>query len=212
MSLNPLKTRYMIFNFCSSVPFQTRLYLNGQLLEQVSDCRLLGVQLDSQLKWRKNTEKIIKRAYQRMSIIRSLSSFSVPREDLVHLYNLYIRSILEQSSVVWGSSITESESLALERAQKCALRNIFQSQYISYSSALERARILSLKDRRSLLSERFSERCIENEKTKDMFPRNERMFNSRRMEPFKVPHARHDRLSRSALYTMKKNLNLKYSF
>ena len=74
-----------------------------------------------------------------MSIIQSLSSFNVPREDLVHLYNLYIRSILEQSSVVWGSSITESESLALERAQKWAMRNIFQSQYISYSSALERA-------------------------------------------------------------------------
>ena len=211
MQLNPLKTKYMIFNFCSSSQFSTRLTLNGNLLEQVSESCLLGVHLNDQLKWHSNTKSIIQRAYQRMAILRNLSSYSIPQRDLVHLYNLYIRSILEQSSVVWGSAITERDSNAIERAQKCALRTIYKSEYISYSSSLERAGIPTLKSRRSLLSRRFSEKCIQNDKTKDMFPENEKVYQSRRTERFKLGHARHDRLARSALYSMKKELNSRYS-
>ena len=89
----------MIFNFCPSVKFQTRLQIDGTPLEQVSDCRLLGIQLNDRMKWTNNTKSLVQRAYQRMSIIRNLSSFRIQTEELIHIYSLYIRSILEQSSV-----------------------------------------------------------------------------------------------------------------
>ena len=43
MHINDQKTKYMIFNFCDSTEFQTRLYINDTLLEQVHETRLLGV-------------------------------------------------------------------------------------------------------------------------------------------------------------------------
>ena len=120
----------MIFNFCSSTQFQTRLTVNDEPIEQVSECRLLGVNLDEKLKWHQNTANLVKRAYQRMTILRNLSNFNVPEQDLIHIYNLYIRSIVEQSSVVWGSSITEGEAAALERTQKAALRSINTGRFM----------------------------------------------------------------------------------
>ena len=92
---------------------------------------------------------------------------------MLPIYILYIRPIVEQSCVVWGSSITEDESNSLERTQKCALRLIFQSEYISYSNSLLISGLISLKERRTKLMQVFAERCLKNEKTAGMFPRNE---------------------------------------
>ena len=146
-----------------------------------------------------------------MSILRNLTSFNVPTSDLIHVYVLYIRSVLEQSSVLWSSSLTESDSSAIERAQKCALRNIFGASYKSYSASLIRSQLPTLKTRRALLNERFSEKCIRNPKTSDMFPQNEKVYNSRKTEKFKVQHARSERLAKSALPMMARALNSKYS-
>lgn len=111
MRVNPSKTKFMVFNFCLSSKFKTRLIMNGELLEQGSSCRLLGVEISDTLKWQENTNKLIKKPYQRMSISRNLSSFSLPSKDL---YKLYIRSLLEQSSVIWSKSLTEKEIAAFE--------------------------------------------------------------------------------------------------
>ena len=81
--------------------FSTRLYLENTLLEIISQTRLLGTIITSDLKWHKNTEAIVKRGYQRIIILHKLYSFKVHRKDLVNIYILYIRSVLEQSCVVW---------------------------------------------------------------------------------------------------------------
>ena len=61
-----------------------------------------------------------------VSINRNLSSFNVPVEDLVDIHKLYIRSVTEQSSDVWSSSITSGEKAALVKTEKSALRAIFK--------------------------------------------------------------------------------------
>ena len=154
---------------------------------------------------------MIREANKRMIILRKLLPFDIPRKDLLHIYILYIRPIVEQSCVVWGSSITEDESNSLERTQKCALRLIFQSEYISYSNSLSISGLTSLKERRTKLMQVFAERCVKNEKTSGMFPRNEPTQNTRRPELFQVPFASHERLKSSAIPTMARYLNIKYS-
>ena len=96
----------MIFNFTRNFQFNTRLYLDNNLLEVVKETRLLGIILNSNMTWHSNTRDIVKRCYQRMLILRKLSQFSVPVEELVHIYCMYIRSVAEQSSVVWSSALT----------------------------------------------------------------------------------------------------------
>ena len=57
-------------------------------------------------------------------------------EDLKTIYILFIRSILEQSSPVWHSSITEENKDDLERIQKSAVKIILQEKYKGYSQGL----------------------------------------------------------------------------
>ena len=211
MKLNCSKTKYMIINFCKSAEFNTRLFIQNQLLEQVEETRILGVILTADLKWHKNTENLVKEANKRMILLRKLIAFDVPKENLIQIYKLYIRSITEQSSVVWSSSITEEESVSLERTQKSALKLIFQSEYISYSNALSMAGLTNLTVRRQKLAEVFADRCHKNSKTTDMFPLNDAVRHTRNPEKFKVPFAAHERLRSSAIPTMARYLNAKFA-
>ena len=131
MKLNPVKSLYMIINFCSSNQFRTRLTVNKSLIEQVKVTRLLGLLVSDDMTWKINSENLIKRAYARMILLRKLSEFNVKHEDMITIYILYIRSIIEQSSVVWSSSLTHDELSSFERCQKVALRITFQQDYVS---------------------------------------------------------------------------------
>ena len=70
MKLNTDKTKYIIFNFCSSYEFRTRLMIKDCLLEQVHEMRLLGIILQDDLSWTANTRYLVKRAYTRTIILR----------------------------------------------------------------------------------------------------------------------------------------------
>ena len=205
--LNTKKSNYMIFNFSNLLQFKTRLFLDGNLLEQVKETRLLGVILTDDLKWHKNTQNLVKRCYQRMIIIRNFYSFNVPIAELVNIYCLYIRSVAEQSCVVWGSAITVEEENDLERIQKVALRIILKEKYVSYSNALAIAKLDTLKSRRIVLMHRFAIKCTKNQFTQGMFPLNKSKVNTRNKEKYAVTHAKTGRLAKSAIPTMQRLLN-----
>ena len=141
----------MIFNCTKNFQFSTRLYLENNLLEIISETKLLGTIITSDLKWHKNTEMITRKGFQRMIILRKLYSFKVEQSDLLNIYILYIRSILEQSCQVWHYDITQEEVLDLERVQKCAFRIILQDDYLSYEHALQALEMDTLKARRDIL-------------------------------------------------------------
>ena len=124
--------RSQIFNF-TDLKFATRLYIGNTKLETVTQTKLLGTVIRSDLKWKSNTEMITKKGYMRMMILHKLFEFNVPITDIDNIYNLYIRSVLEQSCVVWHHSITEDESNDLERVQKVACKVILSNRYESYS-------------------------------------------------------------------------------
>ena len=148
-------------------------------------------------------------AYKRMSILRKLSSFHVPKKEILHIYKLYIRSVIEQSSVVWSSALTKEEQDAFERCQKICLKIIFKSDYVSYESALIQADIPKISERFEMLRLKFAIKCTQNDKTKYMFPlnANHSEMKTRKQELFKVPFASHSRMQNSALIVMSKQLN-----
>ena len=118
MKLNEKKTNIMIFNYTNNYQFATRIKINETILETLEQTKLLGVMISSDLTWRENTKMLIRKAYGRMEIIRKLYKFNISIGDLVKIYIIYIRCLLEQSCVVWSSSITEEETANLERVQK----------------------------------------------------------------------------------------------
>ena len=197
----------MILNFSTEHQFNTRLQVDGHLIEQVHQTKLLGVTISDDLKWHANTKELVQRCYKRMTILRNLYSFAIPMPDLVNIYCLYIRSVAEQSSVVWSSSITKGESLELERIQKVALRIILKDNYVSYQNALKVTNLQSLKERRSKLLRKFALKCSRHPRTSDMFPVRKNSRTLRWQEYYEVTKARTDRLANSAIPTMQRLLN-----
>ena len=103
-------------------------------------------------------------------MLHKLYSFAVPREDLVEIYILYIRSVLESSAVVWHSSLTLGQELELERVQKVALKIILKGEYQTYDDALLKCNLLTLSERRTQMCLAFAKKCVKTEPTKSMFP------------------------------------------
>ena len=147
-----------------------------------------------------------------MELLRKVANFSTSIDDKRIIYILYVRSILEQSSVVWHSSLTKENIEDLERVQKSAVRIILGKEYEkfkSYEDALTKANLEPLECRREELCEKFAAKCLKNDKTKSMFPIKDKTHNmlTRGEEYFDVKFAHTGRLKDSAIPYMQRILN-----
>ena len=61
---------------------------------------------------------------------------------------MFVTSILEQSAVVWHSSLTVENCEDLERVEKTAVKIILKDNYKTYENGLARLGLETLKDRR----------------------------------------------------------------
>ena len=147
MRLNEKKTHYILFNRART-PFATRLTVNGQLLERKQCIKLLGVWLQEDGGWGKNTQELCKKAYKRVGMLTKLRYAGVNTEDLLTIYKLHIRSCLEYNAVSYHSSLSSQQEASLERCQSVCLRVILQDNYIDYEAALEMAGLEKLALRR----------------------------------------------------------------
>ena len=207
MRLNKSKTKYMVINFTKKFQFNTRITLQNTLLEEVEECRLLGLTLTNQLSWHQNSENIVKKANTRMIILQKLYDFNLPIEEMINIYILFIRCMVEYCCVVWHSSITEEERTSIERVQKTALKIILKECYEDYSSALQLTGLESLNERRTQLSLKFAKKCLKNDNTSDLFPLNTKTVNTRPHEKYFVTRARTERLAKSAIPYLQRLLN-----
>ena len=128
---------------------------------------------------------------------------------MVNIYILFIRSFLEQSSVVWHYDITEEEISDIERVQKVACKVILGQRYTDYPSALHFLSLQSLKSRREELCLRFAKKCLRQEKTKSMFPlnTNQTQLNLRDTKKVHVQFVSTTRLLKSCIPSMQRALN-----
>ena len=126
--------------------------INGIPLEAVEKITLLGLKIQTDLKWNSQVELMIPRASRRLYILCILKKNGVALHDLVLIYKMYIRPILEFGSPVWSSSLTVSQVNDIERVQKRAIRCITYRN-ISYGRELNNLGLPSLHDRREELHE-----------------------------------------------------------
>ena len=199
----------MQFNFTKDYQFSSRLTLENEVLETISETKLLGVMINDKLTWDSNTSFIVKRANARMRMLHKLVEFNIPRQDLITIYILYIRSVLEQSCQVWHSSLSFENLTDLERVKKNALKIILKGDYVSYEHALETVDLECLVERRDKLCLKFAKACLKNENVKNMFPLNDIPYHvdTREREAYKVTMARTERLNKSSVPYMQRLLN-----
>ena len=152
MQLNLKKTKSMIFNFSKNYQFTTNLKVENSDIDVVSEAKLLGTVLTDKLTWDRNTEELVKKGYARMNLLNAAAGFTSDKNDLKNIYLTFIRSVLEQSAVVWHSSLTQKNRQDLERVQKAAVRVTMANNYSTYKNGLKVLKIDILEKRRDVLS------------------------------------------------------------
>ena len=191
MVINEQKSKYLVFNRAMA-DFNTRLSINNKVIDQVHEARILGVIISDDLSFEKNTEDICKRAFARISMITKLKYVGVSVPDLIDIYTLFVRSLLEYCCVSWHSSITQLQSNSIERVQRTALKVILGTDYADYESSLEKCGLETLFNRRENRCLTFGLRSIKHPKHSSMFPLNDTQVNlhdMRTVNKFKVNFA-----------------------
>ena len=209
MVISEKKTKAMIFNFSDNYQFTTRLKLKGQNIEVVDNMKILGTIINTRLTWDENCNTLIKKVNTRMQLLRGVHSFGASIEEMVHMWTVFCRSVLEQSCAVWHRSLTAENTEDLERPQKSFLKMILKDKYKNYDNALFLTNLESLHSRRNDLNLRFAEAGIKYDKLNDLLPTNVESHNmeTRKTDKFKVNFANTERLKKSSIINMQRQLN-----
>ena len=154
-------------------------------MEVIGSTRLLGTIITNNLSWDPNISDIVKRSNATMELLRKLYGFGVPKEDMKLIY------CLEQSAVVWHSSLNRENMDDFEQVQKSALKIILKQNCKNYKHALTILEMDTLNDRREQRCLNFALKCLKHPSFKNMFPQNEKQheMKTRKIDKFKVQFA-----------------------
>ena len=210
MVLNPDKTKLMIVNFSHLHQFQSLLSIPGSSspIELCFDTKLLGYWLTSDMKPSMHIENILKIAYGRIWTITRLRSATGKEDDILHFYNMKIRSVLEYAAPVFTAMLTVENVTDIERSKKIVLKIILGDRYQSYDQACLLLNIQSLEDRRKQLSLRFALACLKSDQHRHFFrQRTSTYYKLRKIKSFEVPFCHTDRYYSSPIPYLTRLLN-----
>ena len=199
----------MIFNFSDNYQFTTRLSLKDTNIEVVEKMKILGTIINNRLTWDENCNAIITKVNSRMQLLRELQRFGSSTHEMVHFWILFCRSILEQSCVVWGGSLTQENIESLERTQKTFSKMVLKQRYKNYENALLFLNLDTLEQRRKEFFKRFAKNEILKNTLNDLLPLNNKKHNmkTRKNEKYVVNFANTNRLKNASVISMQKILN-----
>lgn len=164
MKINSKKSKVILFNKSRKWDFPPEVSFTDNVnLEVVSEMKLVGVVVSSDLRWVKNTQYICQKAMERMWILRRMRTFDLDIEYICDTYVKEIRSILELAVPVWHSGLTVKLSRDIERVQKIALFIILGENYLNYDVACTLMSIEPLSMRREQLCLNFAQKNIKQE-------------------------------------------------
>ena len=170
MKINSDKSKVMLFNTARKNDFQPQLYLDSSdYLSLVENTTLLGVEIQSNLRWNLNTDYICTIAYSRIWMLRRLKAHGATTSELVDVYAKQVRCVLELAVAVWSPGITAGQVTQIERVQKTACAVILGDSYLQYSNALTMLNLKSLKERRMDLCLKFAKNCVKSDKFSHWF-------------------------------------------
>ena len=124
MKLNFSKTKFITFNSTINFDFEAGLTLGDKEIESVDQMKLLGLTVTNDLKWRTNTDEMVKKAFSKLWILKRLKKKGASLDDLKDGYIKQVRSILEFGVPVWNCGITLEEVTDIERVQKAFLHTL----------------------------------------------------------------------------------------
>ena len=87
MKINEKKTKIMMFNMSKKIDFPPELsFKSGEILECLNETKLLGIKLNSMLKWNSNTADIYKKPMGKMWLLRKMKNLNLEPDLILDYY------------------------------------------------------------------------------------------------------------------------------
>ena len=134
-------------NYVASIP---RIVIDNNYTERVSQAKVLGVTLSSDLTWNTHVETIVSKARKRVFAIYQLKRAGIRQCDMLRVYVSETIPVLEYACPAWHTSLPMYLSDNIETIQKRCLRTIFPGH--SYDEARS---IYNLFERRTELCQSY---------------------------------------------------------
>ena len=170
MRLNVKKCHTMRVYFGKTDLLPLSVTLADHSLNQVKSVKILGVTVQSDLKWGEHVQEMVRKANKRMYMLSALLPFRIPVCDLLTIYTGFIRPLVEYAAPVWHPGLTSFQTSQIERVEKRALRLIMGSAYSSYDEALDHTRLEKLEVRRDHLCKKFAQALTKSSHFNSWFP------------------------------------------
>ena len=168
--INRKKCYVMQFTRSRKYDFPPEFTIGGsQILDVKKEHVILGVIMQSDLKWQSQCQEMVRRATSTTWAIRRMKALGVSEAKLVEFWKSEGRVQLEYACPVWHSSLTAAQSSSLDRAQRVAMAAITGRWEPSHTQQLLDLGLDRLGPRRKLISKRFAERTARDSRHTDMF-------------------------------------------
>ena len=170
--------------------------------------KLLGIIIQSNMKWNSNTANLTKKGWSRLWILRNLKRLGGSEDQLMKVYIQQVRSVLEMTCPVWHPGLTQIERTNIERLQKTALAIIRGKNHTTYRDALIYFNMKTLDERRNELCLKFAKKALKSEKFCKWFSKNYNIVNTRCPKTsLREVYTRTSRYAKSPLPYLTKLLN-----
>ena len=141
LSLNKNKSKYMTFHMPKKQIQHLTLKIDGINIEKVEEFNFLGLTMDTNLKWKKHTDKISNKCSKITGVLNRLKLL-FPQEIKCLLYNSLIVPHINYCITAWGFHRNRITII-----KKKAIRIITASSYISHTEPLfKQLNVLKVED------------------------------------------------------------------
>ena len=148
--LNKSKTKYMVFHMPNTRMQALTLKIDDVYIERVDEFNFIGLTLDTNLNWRKHTEKISNKCSKPIGVLNRLK-YVLPLDIKVLLYNTLILSHINYCIMIWGYQRHRITSI-----QKKVMRIITLNRYNSHTEPLfKNLKLLKIEDMLKLQELKF---------------------------------------------------------
>lgn len=157
MVLNSMKTKIMLITtnqkrqrLASDV---LNLHYNDNLLQTITNDKILGVYVDNNLTWSEHIKHLTKKITSSIWLLSKIKAFLSQRHR-VQFYKSYIQPHIDFCNIIWGGT-SETNKLKIFKLQKRACRVILDYNVDDSHEAMASLKIQSLYDRLFLRKAKF---------------------------------------------------------
>ena len=207
MKVNTSKTNLLVVS--DAISYEPAAFIessDGERIISGDNAKVLGFWFSRKPMMHLQVEHLRKKMRKRYWVLIHLKKFGFNEDELAKVYRTIVRPVLDHCCVVYHSMLNDAQDEELDRLQMHALRYIYGKD-MSYARMREKAGVPTLRQRRQDLCDKFSAKCLTNERFKCWFPERNGVRSTRGGERFQEFFARCERLKNSPLYYMRRRLN-----